>query len=453
MYGPTTPTKVKDAQPGYVLTYGDDNHWYAAPAAQTYVLPRASDTALGGVKTGFTTDTTNKNYAVVLDNDGKAYVNVPWSGSSYGEGTGFLKGNVNSQTSEFTTSWDNSVFCYRGTLSDNYANGTTYSTINSGTYIHDLSGSTDSIIHFQASGSASGLDIRFTYAQDSSNPLKYRKCVDSSRFSGGWVTLIDSNNIGSQSVNYATSAGSAGSVAWSNVSGRPTAVSSFTNDSGYITSSGSCNYATTSGTATYANSAGSASSAGYATSAGSADSAGWAGGAGYISDGSMDVVAQYNNEVNFGGSDGSAIIYFGYRARGSKGIPTSFIFGGGSGSASITCNYLYANSDVQVTSDERRKDVIGNVELTVEQIAQMPSVLFRWKKGFGDDLIHVGTLAQKWEPVLPAAVGIGTDDARTRSFSYSAAAYAMAHADACEIVALKKRVSELEAELKRYKSA
>lgn len=37
---------------------------------------------------------------------------------------------------------------------------------------------------------------------------------------------------------YADTAGSANSVAWTNVSGRPTAVSSFTNDSGYITSSG-----------------------------------------------------------------------------------------------------------------------------------------------------------------------------------------------------------------------
>lgn len=37
------------------------------------------------------------------------------------------------------------------------------------------------------------------------------------------------------SVNYATSAGSANSVAWTNVSGRPTALSSFTNDKGYIT--------------------------------------------------------------------------------------------------------------------------------------------------------------------------------------------------------------------------
>ena len=51
--------------------------------------------------------------------------------------------------------------------------------------------------------------------------------------------IIHSGNIGSQSVNYATSAGSANSVAWSNVSGRPTKVSQFTNDSGYITSSAS----------------------------------------------------------------------------------------------------------------------------------------------------------------------------------------------------------------------
>lgn len=51
----------------------------------------------------------------------------------------------------------------------------------------------------------------------------------------GWRSIITSVNIGSQSVNYANSAGS---VAWTNVSGRPTALSSFTNDSGYITTTG-----------------------------------------------------------------------------------------------------------------------------------------------------------------------------------------------------------------------
>ncbi len=38
---------------------------------------------------------------------------------------------------------------------------------------------------------------------------------------GDWVRVIDSSNIGSQSVNYATSAGSANAVAWGNVSGKP----------------------------------------------------------------------------------------------------------------------------------------------------------------------------------------------------------------------------------------
>ena len=54
------------------------------------------------------------------------------------------------------------------------------------------------------------------------------------------------------SVGYASSAGSANSVAWSNVSGRPTKVSQFTNDSGYITSSASITgNAATSTVATY----------------------------------------------------------------------------------------------------------------------------------------------------------------------------------------------------------
>ena len=64
--------------------------------------------------------------------------------------------------------------------------------------------------------------------------------------------IIGSNNIGSQSVNYANSAGA---VAWSNVSGKPTIPSNtnqLTNGAGFITSSGSCNYANSAGSAGYA---------------------------------------------------------------------------------------------------------------------------------------------------------------------------------------------------------
>lgn len=57
--------------------------------------------------------------------------------------------------------------------------------------------------------------------------------------SSSYVLLGDGGHqtISSLSVSYASSAGSANSVAWSNVSSRPTNVSQFTNDSGYITSS------------------------------------------------------------------------------------------------------------------------------------------------------------------------------------------------------------------------
>ncbi len=60
-----------------------------------------------------------------------------------------------------------------------------------------------------------------------------RYVYNNGAYSGtGWVEPSDLG------VRYANSAGSASSVAWGNVSGRPTAVSSFSNDSGYLTSGG-----------------------------------------------------------------------------------------------------------------------------------------------------------------------------------------------------------------------
>lgn len=54
-----------------------------------------------------------------------------------------------------------------------------------------------------------------------------------------------------------------------------------------------------------------------------------------ITDGTMTVYSMQNNEVNFGGSNNSATIYFGYRAKDSKPIPSNFIFGGSTGTATL----------------------------------------------------------------------------------------------------------------------
>jgi hypothetical protein len=142
---------------------------------------------------------------------GDIWLNYRTAGGLNGAITGYTLGDGAGNALGTIIHSGNNPFMKRGELNDAYVNGTTYSTLNNGTYFHAYSGASETIIHFQReSCSASGLDIRFKYPQDSSNPLQYRKCIDSNRFaSTDWVTLIDSLNIGNQSVNYATSAGSA----------------------------------------------------------------------------------------------------------------------------------------------------------------------------------------------------------------------------------------------------
>ena len=74
----------------------------------------------------------------------------------------------------------------------------------------------------------------------------------------------------------------------------------------------------------------------YATSSGSCSgNAATATKAGCLDTGTMTLYANGGNEINFGGTNTSSTIYFGYRATGSKPVPTSFIFGG-SGTATLT---------------------------------------------------------------------------------------------------------------------
>ena len=78
-------THLASALNGYATQTWVTNQGFATQAWVTanfnnYVLPVASDSALGGIKIGYTT--AEKNYAVQLS-DGKAYVNVPWTDTLY----------------------------------------------------------------------------------------------------------------------------------------------------------------------------------------------------------------------------------------------------------------------------------------------------------------------------------------------------------------------------------
>jgi hypothetical protein len=67
-------------------------------------------------------------------------------------------------------------------------------------------------------------------------------------------------------------------------------------------------------------------------------------GKGFTVDGTMSAYPSNSNELNFGGSNNSSTIYFGYRAIDSKPIPTKFVFGSSGGTASLQCNTVYLGS-------------------------------------------------------------------------------------------------------------
>ena len=111
-----------------------------------------------------------------------------------------------------------------------------------------------------------------------------------------------------------------------------------------------------------------------------------------------------------------------------------FMANNGSGYADVHANTGIAEDTWSSRSDARLKNVLGDVNLTVEQIAAMPAVRFTWKSR-APHQVHVGTLAQGVQKVMPEAVGQTGDGILT--VAYGEAAFV-------SVVKLARRVLELE---------
>jgi hypothetical protein len=61
----------------------------------------------------------------------------------------------------------------------------------------------------------------------------------------------------------------------------------------------------------------------------------------------------------------------------------------------------FAAPAITATSDMTLKDVVKDVELSIDELANAPTFVFDWKDGSGRS---VGTSAQYWQDVLPEAV-------------------------------------------------
>lgn len=133
---------------------------------------------------------------------------LPWS--SITSRPGWLSGGSYIETQSDANSQVNSGFYENAGGGSNWPSATWYNSLN---------------IRHSNQGNYHGFQIAMSYYD---NLLWHRSYQGSGTFQS-WVYGIHSGNIGSQSVNYASSAGS---VAWANVSGRPTSLSQFSNDLG-----------------------------------------------------------------------------------------------------------------------------------------------------------------------------------------------------------------------------
>ena len=118
----------------------------------------------------------------------------------------------------------------------------------------------------------------------------------------------------------------------------------------------------------------------------------------------------------------------------------------------LSCDSLFISAQTfsgsasYTGSDMRLKDVMENVSASVEDIARAPIFNFRWKKEGKDGMLRLGSSAQYWKNVFQC--GITEDTEGFLYMDYGGIAVGAVKTVAQEVVLLKKRVAELEKQLK-----
>ena len=107
---------------------------------------------------------------------------------------------------------------------------------------------------------------------------------------------------------------------------------------------------------------------------------------------------------------------------------------------------LVTIGDQVVSSDASLKTDFGKINYSVSDIAACRAVTFNWRDGRGRS---AGSIAQDWKPLIPELVH---GEEGNMTLAYGQIALINTIIEAREIDALKKRVAELEEEIKRLRS-
>ena len=416
------------------------------PSGGSYTLPAATSGALGGIKIGYTES--GKNYAVQLSNE-KAYVNVPWenddtkntAGSTEQASTKLYLVGAKSQAANPQT-YSNAK-CYIGTDNCLYSNNTKVLTAHQSLSNYVTLNGAETITGaktFNGTASFAGgitLASSITPTQDE----QYGLGTSGKKFASLYVK--DANISGTLTVG-GKSLLSGGVKAYTlcvecNPNGEVDnqysgEINRFNNSHLHL------QYHSNTGGVTMCI------------------------GGGNVAIGTS-VDNSYKLKVNgttyLGGNTtitGTLTVAGGFvisdHAYESSSKPAAFSLSSG-GNKSIVINtgtaFPYMTNSWQMWSDIRKKDVLNNIELNVEDIANAPLFNFKWK-GEEESAISIGTSAQYWEKRLPTAVSIAPDG--FLAMDYTGTAYASVVTVARkvvnhekEIARLKKRIEDLEKQL------
>ena len=119
--------------------------------------------------------------------------------------------------------------------------------------------------------------------------------------------------------------------------------------------------------------------------------------------------------------------------------------------AYITSGGFISQGYITALSDIRHKTVIRDAAVRVEDIARMPAVMYQWNDGREDKELHVGSIAQNWQTVLPEVVLKANDEEGTLSMQYGVAALVSSIIIARKVVNHEERIEQLEKENKELK--
>lgn len=160
------------------------------------------------------------------------------------------------------------------------------------------------------------------------------------------------------------------------------------------------------------------------------------------------------NKAQYGFHDSYGVLIYNYNSNSGIRINNSgyVTIGSTDTSASYRLHVLgdiYATGAVTALSDARKKDVVCNAVLSVEQLALAPAILFTWKGERAKEGLQVGTLAQYWQGVLPEVV---MNKGGELSMQYGVAALVSAIITARKVVDHERRISELEKENERLRT-